>query len=81
MPSGRQIRAARALLGISAKELAERAKVGWATVQRMEQVDGSPTSRVATLRQIEAALEKAGIEFIGDPETTPGVRLKAKRGD
>ena len=45
MLSGRQIRAARGLLGISAKQLAELADVGWATIQRLEKVDLSETVR------------------------------------
>ncbi len=75
MITAAQIRAARAMLNISAAELAERANVNWRTVQRMESVDGVPPSRMGTLDRIQAVLEAAGIEFIGDPITSPGVRL------
>ena len=76
MISSNQIRAARALLGISAADLAERSSVTWKTVQRFESVDGIPPSRSGTLERVQRALEDAGIEFIGDPVSSPGVRLK-----
>lgn len=76
MLSGRQIRAARGLLGISANELAEIAKVGWATIQRFEDSGGIPASRSGTLERVKRALENEGIEFLGDPNESPGVRLK-----
>ena len=78
MLSGRQIRAARGLLGISAKQLAELADVGWATIQRLEKVDLSETVRSGTLERVKDALEAEGVEFIGDPLLTPGVRLRAE---
>lgn len=76
MISSSQIRAARALLDWSAKELSELAGVGWATIQRFESADGIPPSRGGTLDRVQTALENAGIEFIGDPLQSPGVRLK-----
>lgn len=75
MPSGAQVRAARAILGISAKDLAKLANIGWATVQRLESQDLECTSRGRTALLIRAALEAKGIEFIGDPEKNPGVIL------
>lgn len=80
MPSASQIRAARALLGISAVELANDAGVTWKTVQRFESAQGVPASRSGTLERVRAALEAAGVEFIGDPVTSPGVRLTRKPG-
>jgi transcriptional regulator with XRE-family HTH domain len=85
MISGAQIRAARALLGIGQKELSELAEVGINTVKRAEQsveLSGS----IRTLWNIQAALERAGIEFIPEDDLKgPGVRLKestrAKQGD
>jgi ribosome-binding protein aMBF1 (putative translation factor) len=71
-----QIRAARALINWSARELAEKSKVGVATVRRMELADGIPSSNAQTLDLIIKTLEKAGIEFIGTPDDKPGVRLK-----
>lgn len=76
MISGAQIRAARALLEMSASELAKQAGVGWATVQRFESVEGVPDSRSGTLQRIEETLENAGVIFLGDPMTSPGVQLQ-----
>lgn len=78
MISSAQIRSARGLLGISANELAEMANVTWRTVQRFEAADGIPPSRSGTLERVKAALEQAGIEFLGDPVASPGVRLCRK---
>ena len=76
MISGAQIRAARALLGLSATELAERAGVGWATVQRFESAEGLPQGRSSTLQRIQDTLENAGVTFVGDPVASPGVQLR-----
>ena len=75
MISGAQIKAARGLLGLSSREFAEFANVSWATVKRFEECDGIPPSRSGTLVRVKGALEEAGIEFLGDPVTSPGVRL------
>jgi len=73
-----QIRAARALLRWSARELAEKAEISLPTVQRLEAAEGIPSTSVKTLMAVQAALEAAGVEFTnGD---APGVRLR-KRGD
>ncbi|MCC6789896.1 MAG: transcriptional regulator [Hyphomonadaceae bacterium] len=79
MPSAAQIRAARALLAISAAQLAELADVTLRTIQRFEASDGIPGSRGGTLERVVDALESEGIEFIGDPLKSPGVRLKRVR--
>lgn len=79
MISSGQIRAARALLKISASELAALANVTWKTIQRFESASGVPPSRSGTLERVKAALEGAGIEFIGDPITSPGVQLRTRQ--
>jgi DNA-binding transcriptional regulator YiaG len=76
MITGVQIRAARFALRLSAQELAKRAKVSLPTIQRFEQVDGVPPSRSSTLIDVRRALEAAGIEFIGTPDDSPGIRIK-----
>ena len=81
MVSGAQIRAARALLGMSAAQLSERAGVGWATVQRFESVDGIPVSKAGTLDRVKKTLETAGITFVGDPVTSPGVQLRRPQAE
>lgn len=73
--SGRQLRAARAMLGMEQIELAKRAQVGVGTIRRMEAFDGAIVSRTDTLGNVMSALEKAGIEFL-DHER-PGVRLRS----
>jgi transcriptional regulator with XRE-family HTH domain len=69
-----QIRMARAALGWGVRDLGKRAGVAANTVSRFE--NGMGTT-VATLAQIQAALEKAGIIFVSaDEKAGPGVRLK-----
>ncbi len=75
MLSGEQIRAARGLLDISSKDLSKLSGVGWATIRRFENADGVPPSRAGTLQRVKEVLESRGIEFLGDPVTSPGVRL------
>ena len=72
-----QIRAARALLRWSSRELSEASGIGTATIKRMEVMDGVPAGNVRTLYAIQIALEKAGVEFIGSPVDAPGVRLRS----
>ena len=74
-----QIRAARALLRWSSTQLSERCGVGTATIKRLEVMDGVPSGQVRTLLAIKEALEIAGIEFIGSPSESPGVRLQPKK--
>jgi len=78
MVSGSQIRAARALLGMTAEELSELCNAGWATIQRFESSSGIPKTKGGTLDRVVKALEKEGIEFLGDPIESPGVRLRRK---
>ena len=76
MITGAQIRSARAALGWSVRELADRAAVATKTIMRMELVAGVPQSRTKTLLDIKAALEFGGIEFVGAPNDRPGIRLQ-----
>ena len=74
-----QIKAARALLGITATKLAEISEVAYTTVVRMESSNGIPSGQVKTLDAVQRALEEAGIEFIGTPEAGAGVRWRIDR--
>ncbi|RWL99946.1 transcriptional regulator [Mesorhizobium sp.] len=73
--TGAQIRAARALVRWSAKDLAVAASVGVATVRRAEAEDGVPPTTIANRKAICSALETVGIEFIPENGGGPGVRL------
>jgi len=73
-----QIRAARALLRWSGKELAEKSGIGFSTLMRLEVLQGVPGTQVKTLDAIKKSFEAAGIEFIGTPESGAGVRWKEK---
>jgi hypothetical protein len=70
-----QIRAARALLRWSSGDLAEKSGVGSATIKRMESMHGVPSGHVRTMLALKAALEAAGVEFLGRPDSAPGVCL------
>ncbi len=76
MISTEQIRAARALLRWTAQNLADVSGVGVATIRRIELMDGVPSGQVRTIEALRAALEAAGVEFVGSPSDRPGVRLK-----
>lgn len=78
MPTAEQIRAARALLRMSAAELGRRAGVAASTIARCEAGDGIPQKvTVSTLEKIQRALEAAGVEFIAGGNG-PGVRLRRR---
>lgn len=80
MISSAQMRAARALLGIDQKQLAEMAGVSVPTIQRMESSHGNVRGVVGTLTKIIEALDGAGLELIGNEHPSQGrgrgVRLK-----
>jgi len=78
MISSSQIKAARSLVGWSMQALAERSGVSLITIKRYEAASGIPEGKVIQLMKIKTALEAAGIEFIGDPLESPGVRLNLK---
>ncbi|HVX79980.1 MAG: helix-turn-helix domain-containing protein [Devosia sp.] len=75
-----QMRAARALLGIDQKKLAELAGLSLPTIQRMEASDGTVRGIVDSLMKVVEALNRAGIELIGDNARSEGggrgVRLR-----
>ena len=77
MITSRQIRAARALLGWSQQELADKAIVSLNALARLE--TGNVDSRVSTMMAIQKALAKAGIEFLDADQKGEGVRLKSPK--
>lgn len=80
MITAAQVRAARALLGIDQKTLAQLAGVSVPTVQRMEASKGNVRGVVESLTKIVAALDAAGIELIAENALSQaggrGVRLR-----
>lgn len=83
MMTSAQLRAARALLGIDQKTLAEMASVSLPTIQRMEASDGNVRGIVDTLTKVIEALNAAGVELIGENARSEGggrgVRLRQPR--
>ena len=80
MISATQMRAARALLGIDQRRLAELSGLSLPTIQRMETSEGVIRGNVDSLMKLVAALDAAGIELIGEGAASTGgrrgVRLK-----
>ncbi|GHC37626.1 transcriptional regulator [Gemmobacter nanjingensis] len=78
--TGEQIRAARALLKWSARELADASGIGWATIQRLESKNGPLAGYGQTHEAIRKALEAQGVQFLeaGQVAAGPGVALGGK---
>jgi transcriptional regulator with XRE-family HTH domain len=74
------MRAARALLEIDQRDLAQRAGLSLPTIQRMESSEGVIRGNVDSLMKLVAALATAGVELIGEGAVSHGggrgVRLK-----
>jgi len=83
MITAAQMRAARAMLGIDQKTLAELAGVSVPTIQRMEASEGNVRGVIESLTRVVEALDRAGIELIAEGAVSRsggrGVRLKAPR--
>lgn len=80
MITAAQLRAARALLGIDQKTLAQIAGVSLPTIQRMEASEGNVRGIIDSLSKVVDALGHAGIELIGEYSRSDsggrGVRLR-----
>jgi transcriptional regulator with XRE-family HTH domain len=80
MITSSQMRAARALLGLDQRELAQRCGLSLPTIQRMEASNGVVRGNVDSLMKLVDALSANGIELIGDGVASGaggrGVRLK-----
>jgi DNA-binding XRE family transcriptional regulator len=75
--SSAQIRAARALLGWSARELAKQAGVSQSTIHRAETAKGVPHIHLASQGAIQTTFEESGIEFLDQS----GLRLRHLNGE
>tara|TARA_R110002049_G_scaffold308098_1_gene510912 strand:- start:2131 stop:2433 length:303 start_codon:yes stop_codon:yes gene_type:complete len=81
MITSTQMRAARMLLGIDQKTLAELSGLSVPTIQRMEASSGNVRGVVDSLTRVIEALNLAGVDLIGEDVNSPsggrGVRLKS----
>jgi transcriptional regulator with XRE-family HTH domain len=79
MITAAQLRAARAMLRIDQRTLAELSDLSLPTIQRMEASDGVVRGNVDSLMKLVGALQAAGIELIAEgaasTEGGRGVRL------
>ena len=84
MLTAAQMRAARALVGMEQKTLAEMSGVSLPTIQRMEASNGVVRGVIETLMKVMGALEAAGVEFINEGAVSSsggrGVRLRRATG-
>ena len=82
MISALQMKAARALLGMDQRTLAELSGVSLPTIRRMEGSEDNVRANVDTLVKVIQALEAAGIELIGEGAPSVdggrGVRLRSR---
>ena len=83
MITASQMRAARALLGVDQRQLAEMSGVSLPTIQRMEASEGNVRGVVDTLTKVVEALDRAGVELLAENSVSHGggrgVRLKPPR--
>jgi predicted transcriptional regulator len=73
-----QMRAARSMLRLEQERLAEASGVSLSTIRRLEGADGEMRAHATTLRQLQRALEAAGVVFTDGDE--PGVKLRRRAG-
>ena len=78
IPTSTQVRAARSLLSMTQEVLSDLAKVSLSSLKKLEQLDPNINPiielRYKTVMQIVSCLEKQGIEFLSD-EDSSGVIL------
>lgn len=78
-PMGRQLAAARTLLGLTQADVASRSNLSIPTLKRMEASEGPVAGMQNNVDAVVRALEAAGVIFQGEGEAVdggPGVRLK-----
>ncbi|MDP9734797.1 UNVERIFIED_ORG: transcriptional regulator with XRE-family HTH domain [Rhizobium sp. SORGH_AS260] len=74
-----QIKAARALVGMTQDEIAKATGLSVQTIKRMETA-GTLRSTVANVLEVQRALEAAGVIFIPENGGGAGVRLAKPKG-
>ena len=85
MITAAQLRAARALLGIDQRRLAELSGLSVPTIQRMESSDGQIRGNVDSLMKLIGALNAAGLDLIDEGSVSGGggrgIRLRSPAPD
>jgi PAS domain S-box-containing protein len=72
--TGAQLRAARAILTWSVRDLVKAAAVSSSTIRRLEESDGPTATPDNALTCLKTALEKGGVEFLFPPVGKAGAR-------
>jgi len=84
MITASQLRAARALVGLDQRKLAELSGLSLPTIQRMESSEDLVRGNVDSLSKLISALESLGVELINEGASSQGggrgVRLKRSSG-
>jgi transcriptional regulator with XRE-family HTH domain len=82
MITAAQLRAARALLGIDQRQLAELSGLSVPTIQRMEASEGVIRGNVDSLMKLVGALDAAGLKLIAEGDVSSGggrgIRLRGR---
>ena len=78
--TGRQIAAARVLLGMAQAELAARANISVPTLKRMEASDGRAQGLTNNVAAVRRALEESGVLFL-DPNGKSGAGVRLSRAE
>ena len=81
MITSEQVRAARALLRWDESDLAGAAKLPASTIERLEATPGSLIADPKAIAALRTVLEAAGVEFLEENGSGPGVRLRKPSGE
>lgn len=74
--TGRQIAAARALIGMDQTQLAKAASISVPTLRRMESSEASAAGLPNNVAAVRRALENTGVIFVAENGEGAGVRLR-----
>jgi SOS-response transcriptional repressor LexA len=77
--TGRQLAAARALVGKTQSEIASASGISVPTLKRMEGSDGIVAAIPNNIKAVVAALSDHGVIFIDQNGNGPGVRLRERQ--
>jgi transcriptional regulator with XRE-family HTH domain len=78
LTTGNQLKAARALIGVEQREIADAAGIHVNTIRSMEAAGmAAITGRSQNVQTVQRVLEARGVEFLN--HGNPGVRLKTRQ--